>query len=391
MEKQKSEYSKIFRNLSNEVTDLKNTRSLLNDSRNENSKLQTNFEKLQSLMNEKRKEIEQLKSQVAENVNNKNEDDNIKTLYKQLVKKCRTQIKTLNNYTVAAEESKTEIEQLNVTVANLRYDLTQAHEGDDPGDHDNDTVKALNNKIKHLKSEIEGMNNSLSNERIKNEKLKESKTKYTIIPDKKLEDSKKKLSEEVKVLKKSNEEKDEQIVELGCELRGRHSDLDKHSLDIYHMEDTVVRLQKQVSKLEEENCELKQHKSRMLADSNQKTDVLEKKIIDEVSVLKEAVLKEANKNLEKSVGDLLKAHKLGERKFELVDENNNDVIGSKLAELEKKFLNMTTYVEKLGAELSSVKQQREFDKSDLSPVQVKVNSFPNTKSKIKSLNTRKNK
>ena len=235
MKSKKSEYSKNLRKHANEVTDLKSTRSLLNDSRNENSKLQTKFEKLQSIVNGKRKEIEQLKNQVAENVNNKNEDEKIRTLYKQLVKKYRTQIETITNFTDATEESKTEIEQLNITIANLGYDLTQAQEGD----YDNDTITALNNKIKHQKSEIEGMNNSLSDERIKNEKLKESKTEYIIIPDKKLEDSKKKLSEEVKVLKKYNEEKDEQIVELGCKLRDRHSDLDKQSLV---MEDKVVRL-----------------------------------------------------------------------------------------------------------------------------------------------------
>ena len=71
MKAQKSEYSKNLRRHANEVTDLKSTRSLLNDSRNDNSKLQTKFEKLQSLVNGKRKEIEQLKNKVAENVNKK--------------------------------------------------------------------------------------------------------------------------------------------------------------------------------------------------------------------------------------------------------------------------------------------------------------------------------
>jgi len=204
----KLEHSKILRKHANEMTDLKSTRSLLNDSRSENSKLQTKFEKVQSLINGTRKEVEQLKNQVSENVNKKNEDENIKTMYKKLVKKCRTQIETINNYTVVTEESKIEVEQLNVTIANLKYDLTQAEEGE----HDNDRIKTLENKIKHQKSEIEGLNNSLSDERIKNEKLKESKTEYIIIPDKKLEDSKKKLSEEVKVLEKSNREKEEQIL-----------------------------------------------------------------------------------------------------------------------------------------------------------------------------------
>ena len=243
MKAQKSEYSKNLRRHANEVTDLKSTRSLLNDSRNDNSKLQTKFEKLQSLVNGKRKEIEQLKNKVAENVNKKNEDEKIKNLYKQLVKRCRTQIETINNYTVVAEEYKTEVEQLHVTIANLKYDLTQAQEGE----NDNDTIKALNHKIKHQKSEIEGMNNSLSDERIKNEKLKDSKTEYIIIPDKKLEDSKKKLSEEVKVLKKSNDEKDEQIVELGCKLRDRHSDLDKQSLDLEDKVDRLRELEKVLS------------------------------------------------------------------------------------------------------------------------------------------------
>jgi chromosome segregation ATPase len=207
----------------------------LNDSKKDNLNLKTKFEKLQSIVNGKRKEIEQLKNQVAENVNNKNEDEKIKNLYKQLVKKCRTQIEEIKNYKAASEESTAEVDQLNITIANLKYDLTQTQEGE----NDNDTIKALNNKIKHQKSEIEGMNNSLSDERIKNEKLKESKTEYIMIPDKKLEDSKKKLSEEVKLLKKSNKEKEEQIVELGCKLRDRCSDLDGQASDL---EDKTVRL-----------------------------------------------------------------------------------------------------------------------------------------------------
>ena len=50
-------------------------------------------------------------------------------------------------------------------------------------------------KTKHLKTEIQEMNNALSAERMKNEKLKESKTEYVIKPDKKLEESNKKTIE----------------------------------------------------------------------------------------------------------------------------------------------------------------------------------------------------
>ena len=194
----------------------------------ENIKLINDQEKHHEIVEEALKENKHLKNQVAE-------DKNIKIQNKQLVKKCKTLTKTINNYTVAAEESEIEVEQLNVTIANLKYDLTLAQERET----DNDTIKALNDKIRHQKGEIEGMNNSLSDERIRNEKLKESKTEYIVIPNKKLEDSKKKLSEEVKVLKKSNKEKEEQIVELGCKLRDRHSVFDELSSE---MKDKVVRL-----------------------------------------------------------------------------------------------------------------------------------------------------
>ena len=56
----KSEKSKSNRIHAKEVTELKNTRSLLSDSKTENSKLKTKVEKLQSLMNKKQNEISQI-------------------------------------------------------------------------------------------------------------------------------------------------------------------------------------------------------------------------------------------------------------------------------------------------------------------------------------------
>ena len=197
--------------------------------------IQERQQTFQSTLNQKQKEIEQLKDQVAEHVINQTDHEKLKKYHKQLVKEFKTQNKTTKNYKIAAEESETEVQQLNVTVANLTYELTLGRQTDP----DENAITVLNNKIKHQKHQIEGLNNSLSDERIINEKLKESKTEYIIKPDKKLEDSKKKLSEEVKFLKKSNLEQGEQIVELGGKLRDRQSHLDKQSLD---MEDKVDRM-----------------------------------------------------------------------------------------------------------------------------------------------------
>ena len=198
---------------------------------NTNEMLKGNM-KLQTEITMKMKSLNNL---VAEYETNKNENKKLEKFHKQLVKEYKNQNKTIENYKIAAEESKTEVQQLNITVANLKYELTLALKADS----DDNEITVLKNKIKHQKHQIEGLNNSLSDERIKNEKLKESKTEYIIKPDKKLEDSKKKLSEEVKVLKKSNKEKEEQIVELGCKLRDRHSVFDELSSE---MKDKVVRL-----------------------------------------------------------------------------------------------------------------------------------------------------
>ena len=168
----------------------------------------------------------------------------------------------------------------------------------------------------------------------------------------------------------------------------------------------ITLIFEKISKLEKENCELKQQKSIMLADSNQRIDELDKKTCEVLS------LRGANKNLEKLIDDLLKPRieALGKTKV-IMDNNNSDVNSSKLIELEKMFVNMKSNFENFGAALTSMKKQSVFEKCDLcdnqiskseklescshkfcegcfsksqcnicyKPVQVKVNSFPNIK------------
>ena len=75
---------------------------------------------------------------------------------------------------------------MHVTVADLKYELKQAREAIT----DNDGNTTLNDKIKHLKIENEGLHNALSAERMKNEKFTKFGIECSIKPDKKLEESK---------------------------------------------------------------------------------------------------------------------------------------------------------------------------------------------------------
>ena len=115
----------ILRKNINAVAELRTKRSLLNDSRKELSKLKTKVEKLQSLTNN---ENESLKNQVTEQVQNKNEHDKLKKCYKPLLKEYETQIETINNDETAIDESKSEIDHMNVTVADLNYALNKVQE-----------------------------------------------------------------------------------------------------------------------------------------------------------------------------------------------------------------------------------------------------------------------
>jgi len=156
-------------------------------------------------------------------------------------------------------------------------------------------------------------------------------------------------------------EKTNQLAKTKAELTEFKDQLSKSRMNVIPRAE-FESLQKQNSKLEKESCQLKQNKSKIMADLNKNTDKLARKN-DEVSDLKVA-----NKNLEKLIDDLLKPRieKLGERKIELVDNNNNDVNSSKLAELEKKFVNMNLTVksqfEDFGAALTSMKQEKVFNK-----------------------------
>jgi len=167
-------------------------------------------------------------------------------------------------------------------------------------------------------------------------------------------------------------EKTNQLAKTETELTEFKDQLSKSRMNVIPRAE-FESLQKQNSKLEKESCQLKQNKSKIMADLNKNTDKLARKN-DEVSDLKAT-----NKNLEKLIDDLLKPRieKLGERKIELVDNNNNDVNSLKMDELEKKFVNMNlnmnvmkSHFEDFGAALTSMKQEKMFNKCDLCDHQV---------------------
>ena len=224
--KLKSDNSKTLRKHANDVAELTSTRSLLNDSRKDCSKLKIKVEKLELLTNKKQEENEGLKNQVTEQVNNKIEYEKLKKCQKQLLKEYKTQIVTIENYETAAEESKTEVDVLNVTVADLNYALKQAREARI------NAKTVLNGRIERLKSENQELKNALSIERMKVERLEKIKIENdTIKLDNKLDESKKNLFEKVKVLEKSNAVKKEQIIELSSQLADQFSDLDERERD----------------------------------------------------------------------------------------------------------------------------------------------------------------
>ena len=217
---------KTLRKHANDISELTSTRSLLNDSRKDGSKLKTKVEKLQLITIKKQEENECLKNQVTEQVNNKIEYEKLKKCQKLLLKEYKTQIETIKNYETSAEESKTEVDVLNVTVADLNYALKQAREAR------TNAKTVLNGRIENLNSEVQELKNALSTERMKVERFEKTKIENdTIKPDKKLDDSMKKILERARALEKSNAEKDEQIVELSSQLADRVFDLDERERD----------------------------------------------------------------------------------------------------------------------------------------------------------------
>ena len=58
----------------------------------------------------------------------KNKHDKLKKCYKPLLKEYETQIETINNDETAIDESKSEIDHMNVTVADLNYALNKVQE-----------------------------------------------------------------------------------------------------------------------------------------------------------------------------------------------------------------------------------------------------------------------
>ena len=185
-------------------------------------------------MDQKLKEIEQLKIQVSENVNNKTEYEKLKKCHKPLLKEYKIQIETIKNYETATEESRAEADQLNVMVADLNYALALAQESK------SNAKTVLNNRIKHLNTEIQEINNELSAERTKVERFKKMEI---IKPAEKLDESKKNMLEKVKFLEKSNAEKENQIAELSSQLVDRDSDLDKREKDADALKDALVKVE----------------------------------------------------------------------------------------------------------------------------------------------------
>lgn len=169
------------------------------------------------------------------------------------------------------------------------------------------------------------------------------------------------------------------------------------------------KLKTKITELENENCELKQQKSIILVDSKARIVELDRKNVEVLN------LRGTNKNLEKLIDDLLKPRietlkgdRESESKFSIVDNNNNDLNSSKIAELEKVFVNMKSNFENFGAALKSMKvcmkcdlcglEVSKSEKQDFcshkfcdgcfsksqcnicyKPVQLKVSSFPELK------------